>query len=85
MWSRSFWAASAERAIKTAAQVLAALLVGSATGLFDTDWPAALSVAGMATVISVLTSIASSGVGGNGPSLTDTEVLPPADTDEPAD
>lgn len=59
MFSVSFWKDSAERAVKTFAQALSALLVASSTTLIDTDWKAALATAGMTTLLSVLTSLAS--------------------------
>ncbi len=70
MWTVAFWKAAAERAVKTFAQSLVAYFVaGSVAGLFDVNWGDALSVAGLATLVSVLTSIGSSAVGPNGPSL----------------
>ena len=69
MWSHTFWVAVAERSIKTVAQTAAALLVGNGTGLLDTDWRGVLSVALMAGVVSVLTSIGSATVGNDSPSL----------------
>ena len=69
MWTKAFWQASAERAVKTFAQTAAALLVASGTGLLDSDWQTTGSVAGMAALLSVLTSVASAGVGTSGPSL----------------
>jgi glyoxylate carboligase len=69
MWSRTFWIAVAERSIKTVAQTSAALLVGNGVGLLNADWISVLSVAGMAGVVSVLTSIGSATVGNDGPSL----------------
>lgn len=74
MFTRSFIRAAAERAVKTFAQALAAILVGNGTGLLDSDWVGAFSVAGMAAVISVLTSVGS-GTNGNGPSLGNAEEL----------
>ena len=56
--TREFWAGTAERAIKTFAQALLGVLTGGASGLLDVDWVAALSVAGLATLGSVLTSVA---------------------------
>lgn len=76
MWNRAFWAAAVERAVKTLAQTAAALLVGSGTGLIDADWLAVASVAGMAAVVSLLTSVGSGALTDGGPSLTDAEVLP---------
>lgn len=69
MWTRIFWIATAERSIKTVAQTAAALLVGNGVGLLNADWVSVLSVAGMAGVVSVLTSIGSATVGNDGPSL----------------
>lgn len=47
----------AVRAIKTFAQTLAAMLTAAGTGLLDTDWLTSLSVAGMAALLSILTTI----------------------------
>lgn len=58
IWTAAFWKGAAERAIKTGAQALAALLAAGSTGLLDVDWGNALSVAGLAIVASVVTSIA---------------------------
>jgi len=77
MFTKAFWAACAERAVKTFAQSAVAFLAGAATGLFNADWVSAVSVAGMATVLSFLTSLASDGLTGNGPSLTSSEVVVP--------
>ncbi len=59
MWKAAFWKDAGERAVRTVAQVLGALVVAAGTGLLDTDWTATLSAAGMAGVLSVLTSLAS--------------------------
>ena len=75
MFTKAFLNASFERAVKTLAQALASLLVADGTGILDTDWTAKLSVAGMAAVISVLTSIGSGAVTDGGPALTDAEVV----------
>ncbi|PGS81621.1 holin [Bacillus cereus] len=53
----------AERAIKTFCQSLIAVGLAGATDLMSVDWMNALSIAGLATVVSILTSIASSKVG----------------------
>lgn len=76
MFTIAFLKATAERAVKTFAQALAALLVADGTDLLATDWAGRLSVAGMAAVVSVLTSVASSQIGGPGPSVTSAETLP---------
>ena len=61
----------AERATKTAAQAALGVLGADYAGLFDVDWQGVASVSGLAAVVSVLTSIASSGFGGGTPSLVD--------------
>lgn len=72
----SFWLAAFERAIKTFAQALAALLVADGTGLLNTAWGDRASVAAMAAVVSLLTSIGSDVVTTQpGPSLTTHEVV----------
>lgn len=77
MFSILFWRATIERAVKTFAQSAAALLVGNGTGLLDTDWVGVLSVSGLAAVVSVLTSVGSDALTGNGPSITNAEVVEP--------
>lgn len=65
MWTVSFWADAVERAVKTFAQALiATIAVG--TPIFDLAWGEGLGIAATATVVSVLTSIASTGVGEKG-------------------
>lgn len=80
LWTRRFWEAAGERAVKTFAQTLAALIVADGTGLMDTAWVAILSTAGMAALVSLLTSVASdAATGGTGPSLTSVEAIVPED------
>lgn len=59
IWNSRFWKDAIERAVRTTAQVLVALLIAGGTGILDTDWLASFSAAGMAGILSVLTSIAS--------------------------
>jgi len=66
---RAFLLATAERAVKSFSQALGAMLVAAGTGLLDTAWQDDLSVAGMTALLSVLTSVGSAKIGGNGPSL----------------
>lgn len=68
IFTKPFWTAAGERAIKTFAQALVAILGSNAVGLLDANWVAALSAAGMAALLSVLTSVGSSGKAGS-PSL----------------
>ena len=71
-----------ERAVKTAAQSAVGVLSAGALGVLDVDWGAVGSVAGLAAVVSVLTSIASSGFGRNGTAslvegVVDVDKVPP--------
>jgi Putative lactococcus lactis phage r1t holin len=89
VFTRQFWTLSAERALKTFAQALAAVLVTGGAGLLAADWKTALSTAGMAAVISILTSVASLRVGPpDSPSMVPTETpapaAPPVAAPEPA-
>jgi hypothetical protein len=63
MFGTYFWKSTAERAVKAFAQSLMAVLSASTLGLLDVDWVACLSTAGMATLLSVLSSVASIKVG----------------------
>ncbi len=77
MFDSRFWMASAERAIKTFAQALLALIGTDMVGITSLDWPQLLAAAATATLLSVLTSIASANFGKNpGPSLADETIEP---------
>ena len=52
-----------ERAVKTFAQALAAVLTAGATNLLEVPWGGALAAAGLAALLSVLTSVASAPFG----------------------
>ena len=60
--TKTFWLDTAERAVKTLAQTLVALLGAGAVDVLHIDWKARLSVAMGAALVSILTSIASSNV-----------------------
>lgn len=66
MWSKQFLLDATERAVKTFAQAAVALLTAGATGLLGVDWLQVLSVAGLAALISLLTSVGSDSVGDRG-------------------
>lgn len=69
MWTKSFWVATAERAIKTAANALLVIL-GGGVGLLDVPWGDALLGVLAMVIISGATSVASLGAGPvNSPSL----------------
>ena len=74
MFTKAFWKAAAERAIKTFAQTFGATALAAGTGLLDTDWQTLASVSGMAAVLSIATSLASAPVGNAGPSLAGEEL-----------
>ncbi|GAB4101630.1 holin [Micromonospora taraxaci] len=76
MFTTKFWKATAERAVKSAAQGL--LLYWGADVVFNAwqaDWAAAGGIASGAAVLSVLTSLVSAKVSGEGdsPSLVGAE------------
>lgn len=57
--TRSYFVQLAERAVKTAAQTLAALLAASSFSWVSTDWQAIAGTVATATALSVLTSLGS--------------------------
>jgi len=75
MFTAQFWKAAAERAVKTLAQTLIAILAVGQTTVLTVDWTQAAAVAATATLLSLLTSVASAGVGNPGPSLASEEVV----------
>ena len=58
MFTREFWAGAAERALKTVAQSMVAVLGVAGIGVLSVDWVQTLSVAAAAGLASLLTSIA---------------------------
>lgn len=76
--TRDFLLDAAERAVKTFAQALLAVLtVQGVSDLLSVDWGRALSVAALATVISALTSLVSLKLGNSG-TASATEAVEPA-------
>ncbi|MFB6813126.1 holin [Streptomyces sp. NPDC056347] len=69
--SGAFWAATAERAVRTAAQTLLAALGLTAADVLDADWGQALALSGSSAVLAVLTALSTAGTG-EGPGLTET-------------
>lgn len=57
--SGSFWAQTVERAVKTFAQAAIALLTGEGLGLLTVNWQNVMSVAALAALVSLLTSVSS--------------------------
>jgi hypothetical protein len=63
MFTAYFWKSTLERAIKSFAQALLAVLGVGQVSVLDVSWPTALSTAAMAGLLSVLTSMGSSQIG----------------------
>ena len=84
MRSKKFWADAAERAVRTFAQALVAVLVAGFVFTDAAAWGEALLASAVAALISLLTSVAASGVGEqDSPSLLPAAPAPfdPADED----
>lgn len=71
----NFWVAALERAIRSLAQGFIVGGLGDTTGILTLDWLNVVSIAVGMFLVSLLTSIASGGVNGEGPGLTRAEVL----------
>lgn len=69
LWTGKFWLASIERAIKSFAGALLALLGSNVLSVTDVDWSQAAGVGALAALSSILLSITSAGIGNHGPSL----------------
>ena len=69
MLNAAFWKAATERAVKTFAQTVVALIGAQQVNIIDLNWPSIAGIAATAAALSVFTSIASSPVGEQGPSL----------------
>lgn len=82
MFTKDFWVASAERALKTFAQVLSAILATDGLDLISADWLGILSTVATAVLLSFLTSIASSKTAPEpSPALFGKEHIPAAEED----
>jgi hypothetical protein len=57
MFEIEFWKDAGERAARTAAQSIIALLTGSVTGILDVDWVQTLSISSLAAFLSILMSL----------------------------
>lgn len=62
MFTKQFALDALERAVKTFAQALVSVLA-IGTPIFEIEWTSGLGIAATAAVVSLLTSIASTGVG----------------------
>lgn len=67
-----FWFDAVERSIKTVAQSMVALLTASGVlGILEVDWEVMLSISALSGLVSILTSIASSGTGNSASLVVD--------------
>lgn len=62
MWSLGYWKQTAERAIRTAAQVALSFWVVGETGVLDVDWQQFGSVVALSALASVAMSLVGSGL-----------------------
>ncbi|MEV5444055.1 holin [Streptomyces sp. NPDC052644] len=72
MTTSAFWKATLERMVRTFAQAVLGAVSADQLGILDVDWGQAAGVGGLAAVLSLLTSVATSGVGPVGPGITET-------------
>lgn len=72
--NKLFWIDTAERAIKTFAQTLVALLGAGAVDILNVNWGDMTAVSLGAAVVSVLTSIASAGSGNSASLVVDAKI-----------
>ena len=81
MFTKIFWKDAGERALKTVAQSMVALLTAGSFNLLSVDYKNLLSVSLFAGLTSLLTSVASASVGStNSASLVvDTKEVAPVD------
>lgn len=64
MWNAAYWLEVLDRAVKSAAQaVILGLGLGEGLNAFEVDWMLALGFAVGGAVLSVLSSLASAGLG----------------------
>ena len=78
MFKRAFWQAALERAGKTAAQSALLVIGADQINALHANWADVGGFALGGFVLSLLTSVASSRVGGVGPSLANEVTSPPA-------
>lgn len=78
IWSKKFWQAAGERAVKTAAQSALLVIGADQFNAVAADWPEVGGFALGGLVLSLLMSVASDALGpGAGPSATGAEIVPP--------
>lgn len=74
MTTWTWWRAALERAVRTVAQTILAVIgvdaIGS-TSIVGVDWVSVLGIAGLAGLLSLVTSVATQTATGDGPGLTE--------------
>jgi hypothetical protein len=75
MWTKTFWKATAERAVSTAAQSAILVFGADQVNALVADWQLVGGFAAGGAVLSVLKSLAAQKITGDGPGLTDAETL----------
>ncbi|MEU7639887.1 MULTISPECIES: holin [unclassified Streptomyces] len=70
--TKAFWLATSERAVRTFAQTLLAALGLDTADLLTLPWAHSLTLAAIAAVLSVVTSLATASTGKPGPGITET-------------
>ncbi|MFD9211581.1 holin [Streptomyces sp. NPDC059544] len=72
MTTAAFWKATLERMVRTFAQAVLGVVSADQLGVLDVDWGQAVSVGALASVLALLTAVATSGAGQPGPGITET-------------
>lgn len=78
LFTKAFWEATTERAVRSFAASLLALITADGTDVIAAgDFLDKCGVAGMAAIVTVLICVGSSGFGAAGPAIGNSEVLSP--------
>jgi peptidoglycan/LPS O-acetylase OafA/YrhL len=84
IWGKAFWQSTLERAIRTAAGALLALVAVAGFSPRTADWIDIAITVALATGVSVLLAIAGNATSKSGPSFTNSEqVVPPLPQPDP--
>ena len=75
MWTKAYWKAVGERALRTFAQSAASNLATMSMGALAAGWKGLVAAATIAAAMSVLMSIAAAEVTNGSPSMVDSEVI----------